>query len=94
MNGPSDDFILNGAWHKCVCGAQYSDSDGGPCHWTCDNCGDIVDDETLCGCAIVGIPLRLLRRIERELHSEHGFTERELHAEIEEMRVMDQEKSR
>lgn len=27
-----DDFIINGRWHKCVCGARYSDSDGGPCH--------------------------------------------------------------
>jgi hypothetical protein len=87
MTGPSDDYILNGEWHTCVCGARWSDSDGGPCHSKCDNCGDIVDDEAPCGCAILGISLRLLRRCEIILRVSAPDLAKELTAEIEEMRV-------
>lgn len=40
-----DDWRVNGNWHKCVCGAQWSDSDGGPCHFTCAKCGEVVPCE-------------------------------------------------
>jgi hypothetical protein len=38
-----DNYILNGSWHKCVCGSSWSDSDGGPCHARCVECGTITD---------------------------------------------------
>ena len=38
-----DDYIINGSWHKCVCGARWSDSDGGPCCYECEICGAIVN---------------------------------------------------
>ena len=87
MTGPSDDHILNGSWHKCICGAQYSDSDGGPCHWKCDTCGDIVDDDHPCSCVLVGIPLGVLRRCERALRFREEVLSKTLLAEIEEMRI-------
>ena len=37
-----DDWAVNGSWHKCVCGSRWSDSDGGPCHETCPQCGDYL----------------------------------------------------
>jgi len=37
-----DDYIVNGSWHKCVCGSRWSDSDGEPCHFECE-CGEVVD---------------------------------------------------
>lgn len=47
--GPSDDYILNGHWHKCCCGAWWSDSDGGPCHQPCEKCDAPTDaDDGLC----------------------------------------------
>ena len=41
----SDDFIINGRWHKCQCGARWSDSDGGPCHWDCKECGGMIGED-------------------------------------------------
>ena len=45
-----DDWKLNGNWHTCVCGARYSDSDGGPCHWKCETkgCHNIIDEGDYC----------------------------------------------
>ena len=45
FRGPSDDYILNGNWHKCACGARWSDSDGGPCHVKCEDCGELIDSD-------------------------------------------------
>jgi hypothetical protein len=41
-----DSYIINGSWQKCPKGHQWSESDGGACHWECSNCKDIIDDET------------------------------------------------
>jgi hypothetical protein len=38
-----DDWKLNGRWSRCECGAQWSESDGGPCHFRCSVCKQIVD---------------------------------------------------
>ena len=43
----SDDWIINGSWHVCECGADWSDSDGGPCHWRCATCDTLTDSEEL-----------------------------------------------
>ena len=42
-----DDMVINGEWHRCACGAQWSDSDGGPCHARCAMCGEVnsLDDD-------------------------------------------------
>lgn len=42
-----DDFIINGHWHRCECGARYSDSDGEPCHYRCANCDELVLSENI-----------------------------------------------
>lgn len=41
-----DDWRMHGETHRCDCGASYTDSDGGPCHFTCKECGDLVGDES------------------------------------------------
>ena len=47
----TDDEIMNGRWHKCECGADWSDSDGGPCHYTCEHCGtEGIDRDETCEC--------------------------------------------
>jgi len=48
-----DDWRVHGHWHTCTCGAEWSDSDGGPCHVECDECHksvsvDDVDDDGHC----------------------------------------------
>ena len=45
-SGPSDHFLAHGYSHKCGCGANWYDSDGGPCHWPCERCERLtsVDD--------------------------------------------------
>ena len=43
-----DDWKINGSWHRCACGARWSDSDGGPCCKPCTRCENPVkegDDE-------------------------------------------------
>jgi hypothetical protein len=40
-----DDHIINGRWHKCCCGGRWSDSDGGPCHVECRECGKPTESE-------------------------------------------------
>ena len=35
----SDHFIVNGYSHTCCCGSNWYDSDGGPCHTECCQCG-------------------------------------------------------
>jgi len=42
-----DDYIINGSWHKCVCGSHWSDSDGGPCHAECQDCEEVTDLDEL-----------------------------------------------
>ena len=37
-----DDWAVSGSWHKCACGGSWSDSDGSPCHETCNGCGAVV----------------------------------------------------
>jgi hypothetical protein len=34
-----DDYVINGYWHRCICGERFSDSDGGPCHSECSTKG-------------------------------------------------------
>lgn len=85
MNGPSDFYILNGNSHHCVCGALWTDSDGGPCHTKCDTCGETTVDGEPCGCALVGIPLKLLKRVEQILLQGHNDPEfKQLHEAIDE----------
>ena len=52
-----DDWAMNGNWHTCICGARWSDSDGGPCHEECTSCGEacegLDEDERCEECALV-----------------------------------------
>jgi len=45
-----DDWRVNGEWHKCECGAEWSDSDGGPCHERCKHCGELIEALESCEC--------------------------------------------
>ena len=42
-----DDWRINGNWHRCECGARYSDSDGGACHSRCTGCKSLFENEEL-----------------------------------------------
>lgn len=44
FSGPSDFFLTHGYSHRCICGEVWYDSDGGPCHVKCADCGEITDD--------------------------------------------------
>jgi hypothetical protein len=44
-DGPSDHFLQSGYSHRCVCGRLWYDSDGGPCHWECVDCGKMIDED-------------------------------------------------
>lgn len=42
---------IHGRIHRCVCGLPWWDSDGGPCHERCIDCGVVdeqMDDEGRC----------------------------------------------
>lgn len=46
-SGPSDHFLQHGRSHRCECGRMWYDSDGGPCHETCNECEKLTDVEDL-----------------------------------------------
>lgn len=37
-------YIEQGRHYRCICGDTYYQSDPGPCHWQCQECGTIVDE--------------------------------------------------
>jgi len=46
-----DQYATFGYAHRCECGATWYDSDGGPCHERCVDCGELVsiyDDTHRC----------------------------------------------
>ncbi len=52
MNPPIE-IGTSGSYHRCVCGRPWSESDGGPCHIRCAECGCIypaeeVDQDGIC----------------------------------------------
>ena len=53
-----DDDIVNGSWHKCECGRNWSDADGGPCHTRCIICDRLFEegiDDTCAECSAMEI---------------------------------------
>lgn len=53
-----DNWRLNGNWHRCICGARWSDSDGGPCHVKCEDCGAVTHvDDLEDGCCEDCVPM-------------------------------------
>jgi hypothetical protein len=50
-----EDYIVNGAWHKCVCGEPWSDSDGGPCHEECEKCEECYESGEDHECKNIGV---------------------------------------
>ena len=49
MSLPSDNFLIEGYRHRCVCGSFWTDADGRPCHEECSNpdCDAITPPEEL-----------------------------------------------
>lgn len=44
MNPPIE-IGTSGRYHRCICGRPWSESDGGPCHERCAECGCIYPVE-------------------------------------------------
>lgn len=42
-----DSWATSGYTYRCICGALWTDSDGGPCHGECKNCKEVVESEEL-----------------------------------------------